>query len=58
MICFNCVVGVCVLCLFLAMPWVGLQSVIVAFSGQALLLDKKGWILVGVQNVFLLLLTI
>ena len=26
-----CVVAVCVLCLFLVVPWVGLQSVIVAF---------------------------
>ena len=27
---FNCVVAVYVLCLFLTVPWVGLQSVIVA----------------------------
>ena len=26
--CFNCVVAVCVVCLFLAMKWVGLRSVI------------------------------
>ena len=27
-------VGVCVLCLDLAVPWVGLQSVVVLFSGH------------------------
>ena len=26
--------AVCVLCLFLTVPWVGLQSLIVAFSGH------------------------
>ena len=30
-----CCVTVCVLCLFLAMPWVGLRSVIITFSGHA-----------------------
>ena len=30
----NCVVTVCILCLFLTVPWVGLQSVIVAFPGH------------------------
>ena len=31
---FNCAVTVCVLCLFLAVPSVGLKSVIVAFPGH------------------------
>ena len=31
---FNCVVAVCVLCVFLMVPWVGLQSVIVVFPGH------------------------
>ena len=31
---FNCVVAVCVLCLFFMVPNVGLQSVIVAFTFQ------------------------
>ena len=30
----NCVVAVCVMCLFLMVPWVGLQSVIVTFPGH------------------------
>ena len=30
----NCVVAVCDLCLFLTVPWVGMQSVIVAFPGH------------------------
>ena len=34
----NLFVGVCVLCLFLTVPWVGLQSMIVAFPGQTHLL--------------------
>ena len=29
---FNCVLTICIQCLFLTMQWVGLQSVIVAFS--------------------------
>ena len=29
---FNCVVAVCILCLYLMVPLVGLQSVIVAFA--------------------------
>ena len=33
-----CVVAVCVLCLFLKVLWVGLQSVIVTFLGQTHLL--------------------
>ena len=33
-----CVVAVCVLCLFLTVLWVGLQSVIVAFPGHTHLL--------------------
>ena len=33
--------AVCVLCIFLVVKWVGLQSVIVAFSGHTLLLLKK-----------------
>ena len=32
---FNCVVAVCVLCLYLAVPWVGPQSVIVTFPRQS-----------------------
>ena len=35
----NCVVALCVQCLFLTVPWVGLQSVIVAFPGHAHLLS-------------------
>ena len=31
---FNCVVAVCVLCLFLTVPWVGLQSVFKASPGH------------------------
>ena len=31
-------VAACVLCLFLVMTWVGMQSVIVAFPGHTLLL--------------------
>ena len=38
MICFNRVLAVCVLCLFLKMPWVGLQSEIMAFPGHTHLL--------------------
>ena len=36
LLCFGCVVhvAVCVPCLFLAVPLVGLQSVIVAFPGH------------------------
>ena len=34
---FNCVEAACVLCLFLAVLCVGLQSVIVVFAGQKLL---------------------
>ena len=34
----NCVVGVCVQCLFLTVPWDGLQSVIVPFPGHTHLL--------------------
>ena len=34
MLYFNCVVAVCVLCLFLVVTWVGLWSVTVVFSGQ------------------------
>ena len=34
----KCVVAVCVLCLFLMVPWVGLQSVNVAFPGNTHLL--------------------
>ena len=30
----KCVVTICVVCLFLAVPWVGFQSVIVAFPGH------------------------
>ena len=30
----NCVMSVCVLCLFLIVPWVGLQSVIVVLPGH------------------------
>ena len=36
---FNSVVVACVLCLFLVMPWVGLQSMIVAFYGHFHFLD-------------------
>ena len=35
---FSCAEAVCVLCLFLTVPWVGLQSVIVVFSGHTHLL--------------------
>ena len=38
---FNCVVAVCVLGLFLTMPWVGLLSVIVAFPGHTHLLLER-----------------
>ena len=31
---FNCAVAVCILCHFLTLPWVGLQSVIVVFPGH------------------------
>ena len=31
---FSCVVAVCALCLFLAVPWVALRSVIVVFPGH------------------------
>ena len=34
----NCVVAVCVLYLFLTVPWEGLQSVFVAFPGHTLTL--------------------
>ena len=34
----GCVVAVCIMCLFLTVPWVGLQSVIVAFPGHTHLL--------------------
>ena len=36
MLYFNCVVAVCVLCLFLAMPWVAIdmQSLIMAYAGH------------------------
>ena len=36
-----CVVVVCVLCLFLTVPWAGLQSVIVAFPGHTHLLFTR-----------------
>ena len=32
----NCVVVVCVLCLFLIVQWAGLQSVVVALHGHTL----------------------
>ena len=35
---FNCAVAVSVLCLFLTVPWAGLQSVIVGFPGHTYLL--------------------
>ena len=42
MVTLLCVVAVCVLCLFLAVTWVGLQSVILSFPGHThLLLGKK-----------------
>ena len=41
MLYFLCVVAVCVLCLFLGVLWVGLQSVIVAFPGRILLLLER-----------------
>ena len=31
---FDCFVAVCVLCLFLTVPWVGLRSATVTFPGQ------------------------
>ena len=31
----KCIVVVCVQCLFLTVPWVGLQSAIVEFSGHS-----------------------
>ena len=31
---FNCVMAICVLCLFLVVPWAGLQTVVVAFFGH------------------------
>ena len=37
----NCVEAVCVLCLFLKMPWVGLQSEIVAFPDHTHLLSYR-----------------
>ena len=36
MLYFNCVVAVSVLCLFITVPWVGLQSVIVVYPGVIL----------------------
>ena len=33
-LCYFCCVAVIVLCLFLVVPWVGLWSVIVTFSGH------------------------
>ena len=36
-----CCVAVCVLCLFLAVPWVGLWSVSVAFPGHTPVLPKN-----------------
>ena len=38
----NCVVNVFVLCLFLSVPWVGLQSVIVVFSVHTHFPSKNG----------------
>ena len=40
-LCSCCLVAVCVLCLFLMMQWVGLQCVIVAFSGHTYLFLKS-----------------
>ena len=41
---FSCVVAVCVLCPFLTVPWVGMQSVFVAFPGHIhLLSDASLW---------------
>ena len=31
---FNCVVAACILCLFLMVPWVGLQYEILTFPGH------------------------
>ena len=36
MLCFYCVVAICVLCFSLAASWVVLQSVVVAFPGHIL----------------------
>ena len=38
---FNCHLTVCVLCLFLAVRWVGLLSVIVAYPGHTHLFSKE-----------------
>ena len=38
MLYFNCVVAVCGLCSFLTVPWVSIQSVIVANPGHTQLL--------------------
>ena len=38
---FNCVVAVCVLCLFHMVPLVGLQSVVVSFPGHTHLLFSQ-----------------
>ena len=40
MVALLCVVAVCVLCLFLILPWVGVQSVIVAYPVYTHLLFK------------------
>ena len=31
---FNCLVAVCVLCLFVVVPWIGMHTVVVAFPGH------------------------
>ena len=41
MVYFNCVVAICVLCLFAKVTWVGLQSLIVTFPGCNFILEKK-----------------
>ena len=38
---FNCVVVACVLCLFLAVPWVGLHTVVVEFLAISLLTLRR-----------------
>ena len=49
---FNCIVAVCVLCLFLAVPWIGLHTVVVTFPGHRPAHLLKDLILMYINHFF------
>ena len=51
---FNCLVTVCVLCLFLVVPCIGLHTVVVAVPGHRLAHILKDLILIYINRSFLI----